>query len=350
MSLASSGVGPKDHATTKLPRYVLITPARNEAAFIGKTLDSMARQTVPPLKWVIVDDASTDDTAAIVERYLPAHPWIELVQRPPRKERHFAAKVQAFNAGLERMAGLDYDILGNLDADTSFGPDHFEFLLARFQADPTLGVAGTPFCEDGGYRSDRDTFAGQAHVSGACQMFRRECWADIGGYLAIPGGGIDWSAVTTARMKGWTTRCFSERTFHHHRKIGTAGRGPLAAAFAYGAKDYRLGGHPLWEAFRVAYRMTRRPYLLDGGAVGAGYLWAWLRREPRPVSAELVRFHRGEQMAKLRALLRLPARGGPEAPRRTAPAPPPTAVAEVRPAAAAAATPAAAGAATKEPK
>lgn len=307
MTRNAAEVAPEVHPRAQpadLPRYVLITPARNEAAFIAKTLDSMAAQTVKPLKWVIVDDGSSDDTAAIVERYLAAHPWIELIRRPARKQRHFGAKVDAVNFGLERVAGLDYEILGNLDADTSFGPDHFEFLLRRFQDDPRLGVAGTVFCEDGGYRSDRDSFEGQSHVAGACQLFRRECWEAIGGYLAIPGGGVDWMAVITARMKGWKTRSFRERTFYHHRKLGTAGRGRLAAAFAYGSKDYQLGGHPLWEACRVAYRMARQPYLILGLALGAGFSWAWLRRIPRPVSPELLRFHRNEQMAKLRAILR----------------------------------------------
>ncbi len=291
-------------ATAVAPRYVLVTPARNEAAFIAKTLESMIQQTVPPLKWVIVDDGSTDDTAAIVARYLPSHSWIELLRRPARKERHFAAKVEAVNAGLGRMAGLDYEICGNLDADTSFGPDHFEFLLSRFQADPKLGVAGTVFCEDGGYRSDRDSFEGRTHVSGQCQLFRKECWNGIGGYVPNPGGGVDWMAVITARMKGWKTQSFRERSFYHHRKLGTAERGRLAAAFAYGAKDYQLGGHPVWEACRVGYRMARPPYLVAGASLGAGFAWAWLRRVPRPVSAELMRFHRGEQMAKLRAILR----------------------------------------------
>ncbi len=53
---------------TVLPSYVLITPARNEEAFIEKTLESMVRQTVLPAKWVIVNDGSTDATASIVSR------------------------------------------------------------------------------------------------------------------------------------------------------------------------------------------------------------------------------------------------------------------------------------------
>ena len=63
-------------------KYVLITPARNEEAFIEKTLDSMVRQTLAPERWVIIDDGSTDRTAEIVKKYRERCHWIELVQRP----------------------------------------------------------------------------------------------------------------------------------------------------------------------------------------------------------------------------------------------------------------------------
>lgn len=43
--------------------YALVTPARNEEALIEKTIESMVQQTVPPVKWVIVDDGSVDTTA-----------------------------------------------------------------------------------------------------------------------------------------------------------------------------------------------------------------------------------------------------------------------------------------------
>jgi poly-beta-1,6-N-acetyl-D-glucosamine synthase len=289
--------------TSPLATYVLITPARNEAAYIAKTLDSMIKQTVLPAKWVIVNDGSTDNTAAIVRPYLADHPWIELVDLPVRKERHFAAKVNAFNQGWQRVQQIDYEIIGNLDADTSFDVDHFEFLLGKFQADSTLGVAGTIFKEPG-YSSDTDSFEGQNHVSGQCQIFRRKCFEEIGGYRPNKAGGIDWMAVTTARMMGWKTRSYREKFFFHHRALGTAERSRFASSFSYGEKDYYLGGHPVWQMFRVAYRMTKRPYFVDGFAVGAGYLWALLRREKRPVSPELMRFHRKEQMQKLRGILR----------------------------------------------
>jgi biofilm PGA synthesis N-glycosyltransferase PgaC len=283
--------------------YVLITPARNEETFIEKTIQTVIKQTVLPAKWVIVNDGSTDSTSSIVRRYLADHPWMELVDLPVRRERNFAAKVYAFNAGQERVRNLEYEVIGNLDADVSLDEDQFEFLQNEFRKDPRLGVAGTIFREEG-YSSETDSFEGQNHVSGQCQLFRRQCFEEIGGYRPNKAGGIDWMAVTTARMMGWKTRSFREKSFFHHRTLGTAERGRLASSFSYGEKDYYLGGHPVWEIFRVAYRMTKRPYLVDGLALGSGYLWAFLRRVHRPVSEELMRFHRKEQMQKLGAILR----------------------------------------------
>ena len=281
-------------------KYVLITPAHNEEKFIAKTLDSMVAQTLLPQRWVIVDDGSTDRTAEIVQGYTERFRWIELFRRRQRLDRNFAGKVQAFNAGFERLVGLPFDVIGNLDADLSFEPDYLEFLLRKFSEDPHLGVAGTPFTEDGGYDSARDSFEGENHVAGGCQLFRRQCFEEVGGYVPNPAGGIDWIAVTTARMKGWRTRSFREKRFRHYRSLGTAGRSGAAASFSYGEKDYYLGGSPLWQLFRVSYRTMKHP--VDGLALLAGYCWAGLRRIERPVSWELVRFHRQEQMKKLRMI------------------------------------------------
>jgi Glycosyltransferases, probably involved in cell wall biogenesis len=283
-------------------KYVLITPAHNEETFIQKTLASMVAQTVLPERWVIVDDGSTDCTAEIVESYVKRHPWIELVRRPQRSDRNFAAKARAFGAGFERVQPLKIELIGNLDADISFGPDHFEFLIEKFAKDPTLGVAGTAYTQQD-WDSTRDSFEGESSVHGACQLFRYRCFQDVGGYVPSRAGGIDWIAVMTARMKGWKTRNFPERRFRHHRLMGTAERGPVGAMFDYGKKDYFLGGSPIWELFRVAYQMTKPPVFMGGLALFSGFCWAALRRIERPVSRELMQFHRREQMKKLRAIL-----------------------------------------------
>jgi glycosyltransferase involved in cell wall biosynthesis len=283
-------------------KYLLITAARNEERFIEGTLRSVTSQTWLPEQWLIMDDGSTDRTAEIVRRYSASYPWIQLVTRPERRERSFAGKAQAVNAALERIGTEKPDVVGNLDADITFEPDYMSYLMEKFAEDPHLGVAGTPFKQDGGYDSTKDSFEGENYVAGPCQLFRYDCFTDIGGYVANRAGGVDWIAVMTARMRGWKVRSFPGKRYHHHRSMGTAERSELAALFSYGEKDYYLGGSPVWQLFRVAYRMTKTPRVLGGLALLFGYSWAALRRVNRPISAELMRFHRADQMRKLKAI------------------------------------------------
>lgn len=244
-------------------KYVIITPARNEEAFIENTIKSMISQTVKPLRWIIVSDGSVDNTDNIVKNYVNKFKWIQLVRMDHRAERHFAAKVHCFNAGYQKAIPLKYDLIGNVDADITFDKNFFEYLVDRFKEIPNLGVAGTTFIENGKLIYDYD-HANLSHVSGACQIFRKRCFENIGGYIPIKGGGIDWVAVTTARMKGWKTRTFGEKSFVHQRTMGTANKSVLNARFKHGQKDYYLGGHLLWEVFRGTYQMTRKPYILGG--------------------------------------------------------------------------------------
>jgi biofilm PGA synthesis N-glycosyltransferase PgaC len=285
-----------------LPVYVLITPARNEARFIELTVKSVLRQKVRPLRWVIVSDGSTDGTDEIVSKHVAIHPWIELVRMPQRRERHFSGKVQAFRAGYARLSDIKYDVIVNLDGDVSFDEEYFSFLLQKLAEDPALGVVGTPFQEGSNPVYDY-RFVNIEHVSGACQMFRRQCFQEIGGYVPIEGGGVDYVAVTTARMKGWKTKTFTEKVCHHHRDIGTAQGGLLAARFRYGVKDYALGNHPIWEILRAVHQLSRSPILVGGLALASGYCWALIRGDKRPVSRELMAFIRCEQMQRSRKFL-----------------------------------------------
>jgi poly-beta-1,6-N-acetyl-D-glucosamine synthase len=288
---------------TTLPTYVLITPARNEAQFIELTLKSVTSQTVLPRKWVIVSDGSTDGTDDIVTKYIARNPWIELVRMPERAERHFAGKVHAFNTGYAKVRGTENDVIVSLDADISFENDYFAFLLEKLAADETLGLVGTPFRELSGETYDYQ-FVSIEHVSGACQVFRRECFEAVGGYMAVKGGSIDHIAVISARMKGWKTRTFTEKSCLHHRAMGTAGRSLLKSRFKLGMKDYAIGNHPMWELFRAARQMTQPPVLTGGVALAVGYLWGVVGQVPRPVSPDLISFHRREQMQRLSRFIR----------------------------------------------
>jgi len=281
--------------------YVLITPARNEEENIARVIESMIAQTLPPLKWVIVSDGSTDRTDEIVREHLAEHSWMELVRMPEHRERDFSAKVNCFNAGYAKIKSLDYEVIGNLDADISFDPGYFEFLMAKFRSDPMLGCAGTPFVEDGVHYDYR--FTNIEHVSGACQLFRKKCFEDIGGYIPIKGGGIDFVAVTTARMRGWKTRTFTDKTCSHHRKMGTGNTSPIMTSFRQGRKDYFLGNHPFWELFRTIYQMMRKPYVVGGTLLLAGFIWEAMTGKQKQISNELECFIRSEQMRRLKDLI-----------------------------------------------
>ena len=235
----------------------------------------------------------TDD---IVRKHATCHSWIKLLSLPERAERSFAGKAHAFNEGYERVKPLEFDFIGSLDSDISFDAGYFEYLMQRFAQDPLLGVAGTPFKEGTSQYDYR--FSRKDHVSGACQFFRRECFESIGQYAPLRAGGIDLVAVVTARMKGWKTQTFTDKVCIHHRKMGSAK--DLPAIFRGGFHDYTMGVHPMWQLFRSAYQISRKPRLVGGCMLLAGYTWAALRRAPKPVSQEFVRFRRNEQICWLK--------------------------------------------------
>ena len=281
--------------------YVLITPARNEADFIELTIKSVLAQTVRPVRWVIVNDGSTDATAEIVSNYASVHSWIEMIQMPERQERHFGGKAHAVAAGRQRVAPLEFEVIGNLDADVSFEPDYFEFLMTRFAENPKLGVAGTAFLE--GNLSYNYEMVGIEHVSGMIQLFRRQCFEAIGGYSAVKTGGIDLMAVLTARTKGWETRTFTEKSFVHHRSQGGALHTGLRGRWYMGRKDYLLGNHPVWEFFRSFYQMQYRPYVIGGLLVLVSYFWHLVRRVERTMPRELIELRQSDQMKRLKSLV-----------------------------------------------
>jgi hypothetical protein len=141
------------------------------------------------------------------------------------------------------------------------------------------------------------------HVSGACQLFRRECFEEIGGYRPVNGGGIDYIAVVSSRMKGWKTRTFTERTFHHNRQMGTAQYSPLKAKFKLGVKDYALGNHLVWELFRATYQLSKSPIVIGSIVLLCGYMWELIRLRERSVSPEMAAFTSHEQMQRLKSFL-----------------------------------------------
>jgi glycosyltransferase involved in cell wall biosynthesis len=277
-------------------RYVIVSPVRDEAGRVERTIDSIIRQTVRPLQWVLVDDGSTDGTDAIVDQAAREHSWITVVHRTNRGRRASGAGVvAAFRDGYAALRNVDWAFLVKLDGDLVLPPRYFEQCLREFEGDPRLGIGGgTVYHEEAGH--DVVETAPRFHVRGASKIYRRSCWEALGGLVEAPG----WDTLdeVRAQMLGWTTRTFAEVKALHLRPTGMAD-GHWATAVKYGLANYVTGYHPVFMLLKVTKRVTDQPH----GIMAAGLLWGfisgYLRGVPRGADATLVRFVRQQQLRRL---------------------------------------------------
>jgi biofilm PGA synthesis N-glycosyltransferase PgaC len=286
--------------------YVLITPAKNEEKYIQKTLNSVVSQTKLPKKWVIVSDGSTDRTDEIVSDYCERHDFIRLFRAEGHNRRNFGSKVLAFRAGVESLRHLEYDYIGNLDADVSFDPHYFEALLKKFHENNKLGVGGGRVLEikRGVYKAP---FGSKSrNVPGAIQLFRRQCYEDIGGYTPLSFGGVDAVAEAMARMHGWNVESFSDLEVIHHRGIGFGvGYGVLRTRFRGGLRDYSIGYNPAFFLLKVLTRILEDPYIIGTLFRLSGYCWAAFRGYKKEVSPAFINSIRKEQVTRIKTALHL---------------------------------------------
>ena len=231
--------------------------------------------------------------------------FIKLVNVERTGGRNFGRKILAFNRGLAEVQDLDYDFVGNLDADISLSPDYFRSILNEFTVDSRLGLAGGIVYTKAG--SDFVTYDQTLDsIGGAVQMFRRKCMEDVGGYPVFEQGGEDAAVEITARMKGWKVRKFPENRVYEQRTTGTASTGLLRSKFREGNRFYCLGYGLLFYALRCLYRLPERPVLLGSTAALFGYLKSMFRRMPVNLPAEVVNYLRAEQRKKLRQIASAP--------------------------------------------
>lgn len=284
----------------KRPPFVLVTPVRDEAATVGRAIESVLAQTALPREWSIVSDGSTDETNEIVGRYARRHPWIRLLEMPARAERSFAAVVHCTELGVRHLRSRHYDYLGLLDADLALPADYFEALIRRFEANPRLGLAGGLVVDPGmptrPPRNRRD-------VPGAVQFYRRACFESLGGLYAIPEGGWDAVSCAVARMHGFQTELVVELVVAHLKPRNVSQGGPVRRKWQMGVRDYATGYHPVFELLKCLARVLDPPVLVGSLAWWLGYCTAALRGRPRVIPPHVLAHVRREQRHRLRRLL-----------------------------------------------
>ena len=279
--------------------YVLISPCRNEADYMRRTLDSVVAQSLQPTLWVIVDDGSTDDTPQILADYAARHDWIRVVNKPDRGHRAVGpGVVEAFYVGYDSITPSDFTYSCKLDLDLDLPPRYFETLIERMEADPRIGTcSGKPYVRhDGQLESER---RGDEMSVGMTKFYRQACFEDIGGYVHE----VMWDAIDChkARMKGWRAVSWDhpDLNFEHLRPMGSSQTSIWTGKRRHGFGQYFMGSDPLFYLATCAFRMTERPYVLGGLAMIQGYVAAWLRGDRRLDDAELRDFIRRYQRRAL---------------------------------------------------
>jgi poly-beta-1,6-N-acetyl-D-glucosamine synthase len=288
-------------------RYAIVSAVRNEAAYARRTLESVVSQTVPPTRWLIVDDGSTDATPQILREYAARYDFIEVLSKPDRGTRSVGPGViEAVCLGLDRLRLDSFDYLCKLDLDLDLPRTYFANLIDRMERDPRIGTcsgkayfpaAGT---SDPGFGSDLISEGIGDEVSvGASKFYRVACFRQIGGFVrAVMWDGID---CHTARMRGWVARSWDdpELRFIHLRPMGSSQKGVLTGRMRHGSGQYFMGTSPVYMLASALFRMAHKPYVLGGAAMMWGFLRSALRREKRYDNAEFRRFLNRYQWACL---------------------------------------------------
>jgi poly-beta-1,6-N-acetyl-D-glucosamine synthase len=278
------------------PKYVVITPVRDEEQHIRYTLNCMVRQTILPAEWIIVNDGSTDDTGRIIDEHASQYPWIRVVHRQNRGFRKpGGGVVEAFNEGYRTLQTSDWEFIVKFDGDLSFEPDYFECCLRNFGNDPKLGVGGGIIC----YVVDNvKTFEeGPAfHVRGATKIYRRNCWEAVGGFWPAPG----WDTFDEVRANslGWSTLTFKDLHLIHHRHTGTAD-GFWKPLVKYGRANYICGYHPLFMLSKCIARLVRKPYIIGSIGLMYGFVSAYLTSIPQVDDRATITYLRRQQISRL---------------------------------------------------
>jgi len=283
-------------------RYCLITPCRDEARYARKTLDSVVRQTMPPARWVIVDDGSKDETAAIVESYAARYPYIRLIRRADRGMRKVGAGViEAFNEGLASIKLDEFDYVCKFDLDLEMPAAYFEGVIQRMEAEPRLGTtSGKPWFVHPRTGALVPEICGDEMSVGMAKFYRVECFKEIGGFVSqVMWDGID---CHRARMLGWLAESVDDPTlrFVHLRPQGASHKGIWTGRVRAGFGQYFMGTSPLYYAAVTASRLLQHPPIIGSAAMLWGYATSALKGLPRYGDAGFRTFLRRYQHACLR--------------------------------------------------
>ncbi len=197
--------------------YIVI-PAHNEEQFIAKTLESLAKQTIPPKKIVVVNDNSTDKTRDIITQYTATYDFISLLDTNSSTDHLPGSKViNAFTQGYKTLVN-DFDIICKFDADLIFPPNYLEKISEHFNQNQSIGMVGG-FCYiEKNKEWVLENLTNKDHIRGALKAYRKSCFDDIGGLK--PAMGWDTIDELLAQYHQWEIKTDESLPVKHLKPTG----------------------------------------------------------------------------------------------------------------------------------
>jgi asparagine synthase (glutamine-hydrolysing) len=277
--------------------YVIVTPIKNEEAFILKTINSVINQTILPKQWIIVDDGSNDDSVKIVGDKIEKYDWIKLItinNKDVVKEGG-SKVVNAFNIGYNNLDFKDFEFIVKLDGDLELPSNYFEIMINEFKSDERLGICGGVILNR--FSDDKLVIEKVAdfHVRGALKMIRRKCWADIGGFKKI----WFWDSldIMEARFNNWITKSVNVKVIHN--RPTSSSYDPIKHTYKCGYETYKLGANWKLTLLRALARAFIKPYFILSYKFLKGYLDAKKKQENIIVSDALAVFINKSQLSRV---------------------------------------------------
>ncbi|GAB2516072.1 glycosyltransferase [Microbulbifer agarilyticus] len=279
--------------------YVIISPCRDEAEYMERTLNSVVSQSALPKLWLIVDDGSTDRSPQILADFEAKYDFIKVITRNNRGYRSVGpGVVDAFYAGLKEVNLSDYAYICKLDLDLELPARYFERLIEKMEADPRIGTcSGKPYNEKNGELvSER---RGDEMSAGMTKFYRMTCFKQIGGLIRE----VMWDAIDCHKCRelGWRAVSWDEpdMNFVHLRVMGSSQQGVLTGRARHGFGQYFMGTHWLYMLATCVFRAVEYPVFIGGMAMYYGYLRALLRRANQLNDVTLIREIRSYQTQSL---------------------------------------------------
>jgi len=267
--------------------YIIITPAKDEEKFISNTLDSVIRQTLLPMQWIIVNDGSIDNTTEIVEQYSENFPWIKLIDNKTKnsKREEGSKIVKAFLYGLDSIDYNEYEFIAKLDADLTIPQDYFEKISDEFVIDNIVGMCGgyiTTISDNNVIESTKPGY----HLRGAIKTYRKTCYDDIGGLIPVLGwDGID---EMTAMYKGWKVKILNLEVIQHRPTAKNYNQ--IKLNFNRGLLHYKKGSSFLLIIIRMVVRLNKKPLIVGACFILIGYIYGLIVRSDKILDKELQKY------------------------------------------------------------